>query len=298
MNDPIHPGEDPAENAIRAAGRGLEALEELERRCDALFERLPRSEAPEAREAIKREIVDLFRDVDPLHGRVGRLRERIRGLVNQYRGRPTDSSRRRTVHSDRLGSSTFVERGWNFIVAEKHDQAVTALQKALSLSPGEPEAEALLGWALARSGQLDRALDSIRRVLMADPDNEIARVNLGYVSIQKGMYGEAGEHLRRALGLGRDRKATLYALLYMGTLEARRGNPQAAAEWLEKAIEAGPNLIEAYYHLGHALLAGGRLERARAVWQDAAGRNRYNPYARKSQELLEQLSAGAPPFTP
>ncbi|MBA2566162.1 MAG: tetratricopeptide repeat protein [Gemmatimonadetes bacterium] len=286
--------DDVDEAAIRATGRGLEALEELERRCQSLAERLPRAGTPEQREAIKREIVHLFRDADPLHGRVERLRERIRALVTQYRGRAPEVRRRPTVYNDRLGSSTFVERGWNFIVAERHAEAVTALEKALALAPGDPEAEGLLAWALARAGKLDRALDCVRRVLMADPDNELARVNLGFICIEKRMYGEAGEHLRRALEPGHDRKAHLYALLYMGILESRRGNPPGAADWLTRAVEVGPNLIEAYYHLGFAFHAQGRLEQARAVWENAAARNRYNPYARKSQELVEQLSAGIP----
>ncbi|MFN2432480.1 MAG: tetratricopeptide repeat protein [Gemmatimonadota bacterium] len=272
-------------------------LDELEARCAAVAERLKSVGSPEAKAAVKGEIIALFREVDGLHEKLSDMRERIRGLVEQYKGlaRPPGTSRGRSVvYSDSLNSSTFVERGWNFIAAEKYDEAVEALEKALSLSPENLEAEGLLGWALMKSGRMDRAQGCVQRVLRAQPDNEMARVNLGYICFRRRIFGEAVEHLSRALELGQDRKATLYALLYLGLVHGERGNLEEAVGSLKRAIEVGPNLIEAYYHLGLLLHRHGKTDQARAVWESAVTRNAYNPYSKKARGLLEELEAGGP----
>jgi tetratricopeptide (TPR) repeat protein len=277
------------------------ALRALEARCASIGERLETADSAEALAACKREIIGLFREVDALHDRVGALRERIRTLVTTYKSRTAPSGDLRgrpPVYTDSLNSSSFMERGWNFIAAEKHEEAVTALEQALALSPGNLDAEGLLGWALMKSGRLDRAMDSLRRVLAAQPSNEMARVNLGFICLEKKMYGEAAAHLQGALELGHDRKATLYALLYLGLLHAAREEPEQAVAFLKRAIETGPNLIEGYYHLGIVFYRTGRKEQARAVWESAVARNRYNPFAKKAQALLEELDAGRQPAFP
>jgi Flp pilus assembly protein TadD len=50
-------------------------------------------------------------------------------------------------HSDQRGASTYLDQGWSLISLGDHAGAVQALQRALELSPGDTEAESLLGWA-------------------------------------------------------------------------------------------------------------------------------------------------------
>jgi tetratricopeptide (TPR) repeat protein len=273
----------------------LQALATLEESYAAISGRLKQVDTPESKAAVKRDIIAFFREVDDLHARVGELRERIRKLVEEYRGlsAPLAAARRRAqVYSDELNSSSFVERGWNFIAAEKYPEAVAALEKALALWPENLEAEGLLGWALMKSEHYDQALKRLQRVLVADPGNEMARVNLGFVCLKKGIYGEALEHLTRAAELGRDKKASIYAFHYLGLLHAERNEVEEATSSFKRAIEAGPNLIEAYYHLGALLYKHQKADQARAVWENAVARNPYNPYAKKSKALLKELDAG------
>lgn len=275
-----------------SGAEGASWLAELEARSAEIADRLEHVDSPEARAAVKADIIALFRDVDAIHERVVDLREGVRRLVDAYKRIGRGNDRPVSVYQDSLNSSTFVERGWNFIAAEKYDDAVEALERALALSPGSQEAEGLLGWALMKSDRLDRALEHTQRVLLADPDNDLARTNLGYICMRRGVHGEAREHLRRVVDVGRDRKAMLYALLYLGELHEERGETEPAVESLKAAIELGPNLIEAYYRLGLLLARTGRADQARVVWESAMSRSAYNPYAKKARAMLEELDSG------
>jgi tetratricopeptide (TPR) repeat protein len=268
----------------------------LGERHDAIARSLREAQTEEARGRVKGEIIAFFRDVDALHEQVGQLRERIRLLVDEYRaqGAGDAPAQRAPVHNDGLNSSTYVERGWNLIAAEKNGEAVEALEKALALAPANLEAEGLLGWALMKAGRYDRALKTLEGVLRADPANEMARVNLGYICLRKKIYGEALAHLNGALEESKDRKATIYALHYLGLLHAERGEVDEAMSRFQAAIEAGPNLIEAYYHLGLLLYRNQKVDQARAIWQSAVERNAYNLYAKRAKAALEDLESGRP----
>jgi tetratricopeptide (TPR) repeat protein len=274
-------------------GDASRVLAELGARHDAIAERLREARSDTDHAAVKGEIVAFFREVDALHESVGRLRERIRALVDEYRATGA-GARRPVVHSDGLNASSFVERGWNFIAAEKNEEAVEALEKALALSPDSLEAEGLLGWALMKAGRYDRALRSLERVLRANPANEMARVNLGYICLKRKIYGEALAHLSGVLEQGRDKKARLYAMHYLGLLHAERGDADEALNCFRSAVEAGPNLIEAYYHMGLLLYRQQKPDEARAVWQSAVSQNPYNPYSKHAKTALERLEAGLP----
>lgn len=281
---------------MSSAGSPGPTLEALEGRFASLRQRLQEVDSPDSKAALKGDIIALFRDVEQL-SEGGGLRERIRELVAEFKRLPAfagESGGRPRVHSDRLNSSTFVARGWNFITAERPAEAVAALEQALDLWPENAEATSLLGLALIQCGRYEEALACLRGVLAADPANEMALVNLGFLCLKQKDYREAGDHLSRALDLGRDRKASLYALHYLGLLHAERDECEEALGFFKRAIDAGPNLIEAYYHMGLLLYRCRKVEEARAVWRSATEQSHYNPYARKAQALLEELEAGRP----
>ena len=94
--------------------------------------------------------------------------------------------------------------------------------RALTLSPGNPQAESLLGWALMLQDKFDDALLNFQKVLVHQPQNALARINVGYICLKKGIFGEAIEHLSRAIRLGNDKKATLYAHFYLGLVYLER----------------------------------------------------------------------------
>ena len=131
-------------------------LTEIRSQVSALAGRVDLAGAPADREAIKREIIALFKQIDGALTDLGQLKEDIRVLVDRYKQAssvadtspaPQFNGDRPAVHADHLGASTYIEKGWSLISLGDYPGAIQALDKALALSPGAVQAQSLLGWA-------------------------------------------------------------------------------------------------------------------------------------------------------
>ncbi len=273
--------------------------QEIEGRLDA-------AQDAAAREAVKREIIALFKRVDGALTELGQLKDGIRGLAERYKqmnnavGRapsgpapaPQFTSERPAVQADHLGASTFIEKGWSLISLGDYAGAIQSLEKALTLSPGAVHAQSLLGWAQMLHEDYDDALSTFSKVLMKEPANALARINVGYICLKKRIFGEAIEHLSKAIRLDNDRKATLYAHYYLGLVYLEREMYEDAQTFFKKTLALGPNLIEAYFDLGRALWLAGNKDGARQTWADGHKANKFNPWAKRCQEMLDLVAAG------
>jgi tetratricopeptide (TPR) repeat protein len=253
------------------------------------------------RGALKRDIIALFKRVDGALTDLTQIKEDIRVLVERYKQAsstadttpaPQFSGVRPAVHADHLGASTYIEKGWSLISLGDYGGAIQALEKALTLSPGAVDATSLLGWAQMLNEDYDDALGNFSKVLMKEPANALARINVGYICLKKGIFGEAIEHLSKAIRLDNDRKATLYAHYYLGLVYLEREMYEDAQTFLRKTLKLGPNLIEAYFELGRALWLGGERDEAVQVWTQGYKANKFNPWAKRCQEMLDVASAG------
>jgi tetratricopeptide (TPR) repeat protein len=258
------------------------------------------------REEVKREIVALFKRVDGALVELTQLKDGIRGLAERYKqlngstgGTPAAPSTaprftgsRPAVQADHLGASTFIEKGWSLISLGDYAGAVQALEKALTLSPGEIQAQSLLGWAQMLHEDYDEALATFSRVLMKEPANALARINVGYICLKKRIFGEAIEHLSKAIRLDNDRKATLYAHYYLGLVYLEREMYEDAQTFFRKTLALGPNLIEACYDLGRAQWFSGDKDGARRTWTEGEKANKFNPWAKRCREMLDLVAAG------
>jgi tetratricopeptide (TPR) repeat protein len=283
-----------------SAVAGLKGLyQELEGRLDAAGDAA-------AREAVKRELIALFKRVDGAIAELGQLKDGIRGLAERYKQMnsaaadapagpapaPQFTGARPAVQADHLGASTFVEKGWSLISLGDYAGAVQALEKALQLSPGDVQAQSLLGWAQMLHENYDEALATFSRVLMKEPANALARINVGYICLKKRIFGEAIEHLSKAIRLDNDRKATLYAHYYLGLVYLEREMYEDAQSFFRKTLTLGPNLIEAYYDMGRAQWFAGNKDGARRTWSEGPKANKFNPWAKRCQEMLDLVAAG------
>lgn len=275
-------------------------LTALRTELDQIARRVDTSAAAD-RDAVKRDIIALFKRVDAALTDLAQLKDDIRGLVERYKqsssvadtsAAPQFNGARPVVHADHLGASTYIEKGWSLISLGDYTGAIQALDKALTLSPGAVEATSLLGWAQMLNEDYDDALGNFSKVLMKEPANALARINVGYICLKKGIFGEAIEHLSKAIRLDNDRKATLYAHYYLGLVYLEREMYEDAQTFLRKTLKLGPNLIEAYFELGRALWLGGEREDAVKVWTDGHKANKFNPWAKRCQEMLDVASAG------
>lgn len=281
-------------------------------RFAALDARLKAPTASKERDRLKSDISDLFRALDAELGELGKLKDEVRQLIERWKTldgaressretarepstAPEFAGERPVLHSDHLGASTFIEKGWNLISSGEYDGAEAALKKALTLSPGEPQAESLLGWAMMLNEKYDDALLAFQKVLMRAPANALARVNLGYVCLRKRLFGEAIEHLSRAIRLDNDRRATMYANFYLGLVYVERGMFDEAQAFLKRAIALGPNLLQAQFELGRAYWRAGQRDDAVAAWRAGYAANKLNPWGQRCGEAVATVDAGGNP---
>jgi len=192
-------------------------IDELRSRRLALEARLASADASRELDALKAEIGALFKVVEKRLAEMNALRDDVMQLVEKWKGvkdavpslAPEFTSERPVVYADHIGASTFIEKGWSKISLGEYAGAEEALLKALQLSPNNPQAESLRGWALMLQNKFDEALLNFQKVLVREPQNALARINVGYICLKKHIFGEAIEHLSRAIRLDNDKKPQL-----------------------------------------------------------------------------------------
>ena len=137
------------------------------------------------------------------------------------------------------------------------EESLEVKQKAVELSPQDPEAHNNLGNSLQYLGKLNEAEASCRRAIALMPDYAEAHSNLGNIQQQLGNLNEAEASCRRAIALMPD-----YAEGYgnLGVTLQLLGRFDQAETCLKKAIALNPSFAEAYGNLGITLKELGRLD--------------------------------------
>jgi tetratricopeptide (TPR) repeat protein len=277
--------------------------QQLRARQRELAARLSAQRADGELDALKAEIGALFKLVERELAEVTAVRADVMQLVESWKRlkatkpslAPQFGGDKPVVHADHIGASTFIEKGWSKISAGDYDGAEQALMRALQLSPNDPQAESLLGWAQMLQDKFDDALLNFQKVLVREPQNALARINVGYICLKKRIFGEAIEHLSRAIRLDNDKKATLYAHFYLGLVYLERDMFEDAQTFFQKTLTLGPNLIEAYYELGRAYWFNGQRDEALATWKAGHAANKFNPWGKRCADVLTTVEAGGEP---
>lgn len=277
----------------------------------------------EERARLKQEIATLFRTVHRRLSALAQLKEEVKALVATWKELPVapegpvflddaphevaaeppvPAMRARapladhaSVRVDHLGASTFVAKGWSAISMGEFARAEETLMRALELAPDDPEGGALLAWALMGQGRLEEAREACERVLARSPDFTLARVNLGYICLRRGEHVAAVEHLASVAREDADRKAMLYATFYLGLVSLHRGMFGDAVGFFRRALELGPNLLEAYYEMGRAHWRAGDRDAAREAWRAGATSGKFNAWGARCADVLERVEQGGEP---
>jgi tetratricopeptide (TPR) repeat protein len=270
---------------------------------DQIAKKLDSTQGGDQKDQVKKDIITLFKTVDQAITDLTGLKEEIRVLVDRYKQIAQSESGSQApqftgavpVMADHIGASTFVQKGWSLISLGDYPGAVQALGKALSLSPGDTQAESLLGWAQMLNEEYDDALQTFQQVLTKEPANSLARINVGYICLKKRIFGEAIEHLSKAIRLDNDKKATLYAHYYLGLVYLEREMYEDAQTFFKKTIALGPNLLEAYYELGRSFWFAGDQAEAKRTWEEGFKANKFNPWGKRCKETLDLVAQGQEP---
>ena len=106
-------------------------------------------------------------------------------------------------------------------------QSLALLERALALTPDDPELLLSLGFHYSDNGRPDLALDFIRRHLALNPDSLVGQTYLGRAYDWLGRLEEAEAALIRAVALG---PSDLEAHLHLGRVRLRLGRLAEATE--------------------------------------------------------------------
>ena len=145
-------------------------------------------------------------------------------------------------------------------------EAISALQKATQLLPGDAEAHYNLGLALKDLGQLGAAVASYRRALEIRPDYVEAHNNLGNALKDLGQISDAVACYRRALEIKPNSAETHNNL---GSAMKALGQPDNAVASYRRALALKPDYAEAHNNLGNVLESLGQLDDALASYRRA-----------------------------
>jgi tetratricopeptide (TPR) repeat protein len=144
-------------------------------------------------------------------------------------------------------------------------------------------------------GKLDEAMTVFGEVLERVPDHALALINVGFVHYKRGELDLAIEQLTTAIAFDSDRKAMLYAHYYLGLVRFEQEQYAEASGALLRAIELGPNMIEARFELGRVYWFSGRTDDAIATWRKGAELNKFNPWSARCRDMLSTIADGGAP---
>lgn len=153
------------------------------------------------------------------------------------------------------------------------DDAVSAYQHAISLSP---ESEFLwnnLGQLLAKNERNEEAINAFKKALACSPQDFLSWDGIGHIYIKFGIYQNAISAFEKALEI-----APYYEYSWAGIGRAylETGQLEKAKSSLNKAVELNAHLIEAWINLGKCFVQQERDLDAIAVYQKAIESNPQN----------------------
>lgn len=135
------------------------------------------------------------------------------------------------------------------------DEAIPAFRSALVILPDHKLILNGLGAALVGIGDFEAAEKFLARALELDPSLAAARKNLAVGLFQRGQHGEAEPHLEI---LAMDPNSRPLANLFLGMIEAQRGQPVRARDLLESAGTMIYQFPQAFLALARSQLESGR----------------------------------------
>lgn len=145
--------------------------------------------------------------------------------------------------------------------ANRVDEAIDVLQRAVDARPGYVRGRYNLARALQAAGQFDAARVHYDYVLQCEPRHLNALLALGALEASLRRYGACADLCRQALEV-EPQDPTAGLNLGLALLELNQ--PEEAARALQEVVTTHPRDYTARYHLGLACSRTGRLDQARA----------------------------------
>lgn len=177
-----------------------------------------------------------------------------------------------------------------YVKEQKFDDALAAGEKALALSPKEPEAHLVIGAAALGKGDYDRAETALLHVTKTYPASPLPYFLLSQAYYHKGRFQQAISMASRVL----EENAThAGANLVAGASALAADWPDEAVPFFEAAVQSQPNNLYALNLLGAAYLKLDRMSDALATYEKAL---LLDPQDRTTRESLAYFYGAAGEF--
>ena len=146
----------------------------------------------------------------------------------------------------------------------RSNEALTLIERAITLAPQHPDLHNNHGNILKRLGRAEEAEAAYTEVLKLRPDDANALNNLGTIFRDKGQLPEALDNFKKVLSLQPDHYE---AHLNLGYVLRSMNRLDEAIEIHQKALRLRPHQAGAYRELGAVYYAMGRIEESASIYR-------------------------------
>jgi tetratricopeptide (TPR) repeat protein len=150
--------------------------------------------------------------------------------------------------------------------AKQYSCALNEFRQILERNPDAPAAHVLTGEALDGLGKTSDAIAEFQAAAKVAPREANIHFGLGYLYWKSHQYDEAKREFENELSVD---SSHAQALAYLGDIEMKRNNPEAALSLLGKATKLQDDIRIAYLDMGTILAQQKRYDEAVAALQRA-----------------------------
>lgn len=139
------------------------------------------------------------------------------------------------IQTERLDADELLHLALDAMKANRHEEAITSLKRALDLSPNDARMRYLLGAEHAQIGMYDRAVEEIGKAVEIDPKLSTARFQLGMLHLTSARVDQAAQAWEALDELDSDHPLRLFKT---GLLHLARDEFDLCVPLLEKGMAA------------------------------------------------------------
>jgi tetratricopeptide (TPR) repeat protein len=190
-------------------------------------------------------------------------------------------------------ATLLVRAGEMSLAMADHNTALSRAERAIQLDAKLADGWALRGRVFGRLGQSDRAMADLQRALEISPQDPEALLDVALMYRQRGEAARALTTLHYLLDTYAPGEEPQLALQLEGLTLMELGRAQQASESFQLAARRGPPNADVLYHLAQAQSRAGRYAEANAAARQALA---IDASHQASRQLLIQLAANNPPI--
>lgn len=179
------------------------------------------------------------------------------------------------INPENLSAQYFL--GSAYYLDNNFPEAIKTLEKLVATDTGNADAFIRLGAAYEKSGDSQRAIEYYEIALNIFPENVKVLNNLGNLYYSEGKINEAVETYKRGIKIIKDNPNILTNLGDISLYKLK--DPEAAFNYLNKALEYDPDKKETLNNLGNAYLITGDKSEAEKIFKRVLKLEPYNAQA-------------------